>query len=245
MIGKGLTSNLLTYIDLTNFEVRKHLVLNESDIYIIGSPVYEGRVVNIVREVLKNIMGKNRYIIAVIVYGNKTIGIALKQLIELLELQQWKVIAGASFIGEHSFSKVTYPIAQGRPDKLDLELAYQFGQKAKVKYLEKSILNSSTILGKLPLLLRILPEGMASKTVKLPFVLDEKCTKCNLCVKICPTNCIDPITLLSKKDACIRCAACVKICPNKARDIEFKGKKLMQLWFRKAQYIRLEPTIYV
>ena len=38
-----------------------------------------------------------------------------------------KVIAGATFIGEHSYSTDEHPIAAGRPNDSDLALATEFG----------------------------------------------------------------------------------------------------------------------
>ena len=58
--------------------------------------------------------------VAVVVYGNRDYDDAL------LELRDWCVahgfvpVAGAAFIGEHSYSRPDRPIAGGRPDNPDL-----------------------------------------------------------------------------------------------------------------------------
>ena len=44
-----------------------------------------------------------------------------------------KVIAGATFIGEHSYSTDKHPIAVGRPDESDLAFATEFGKKIMEK----------------------------------------------------------------------------------------------------------------
>ena len=45
----------------------------------------------------------------------------------------FKVIAGATFVGEHSYSSEKYPVAAGRPDADDLEYAKLFGEKIRAK----------------------------------------------------------------------------------------------------------------
>ena len=45
----------------------------------------------------------------------------------------FKVIAGATFVGEHSYSSEKYPVASGRPDADDLEYAKLFGEKIRAK----------------------------------------------------------------------------------------------------------------
>lgn len=45
----------------------------------------------------------------------------------------FKVIAGATFVGEHSYSSEKYPVAAGRPDADDLEYAKLFGEKYVLK----------------------------------------------------------------------------------------------------------------
>lgn len=56
-----------------------------------------------------------------------------------MELDYWaiqqgfKVIAGATFIGEHSYSTEKYPVAAGRPDERDLAVAADFGKQISDK----------------------------------------------------------------------------------------------------------------
>lgn len=45
----------------------------------------------------------------------------------------FKVIAGATFVGEHSYSTQQNPIAAGRPDADDLQFAETFGAKIRTK----------------------------------------------------------------------------------------------------------------
>ena len=69
---------------------------------------------------MEGIYGQDSPAVAVVVYGNRDYDDAL------LELRDWCVahgfvpVAGAAFIGEHSYSRPDRPIAGGRPDNPDL-----------------------------------------------------------------------------------------------------------------------------
>ncbi len=52
--------------------------------------------------------------IAIVLYGNRNYDDALIELKDILELDGFKVVAGAAFIGEHSFSN---NLAKNRPDE--------------------------------------------------------------------------------------------------------------------------------
>ncbi|MGB2600406.1 MAG: 4Fe-4S binding protein, partial [Candidatus Omnitrophota bacterium] len=50
-------------------------------------------------------------------------------------------------------------------------------------------------------------------------VIEEKCTKCGICYKVCPVGAIDwkkEKYAEINKDKCIKCKACIIACPFKA-----------------------------
>ena len=70
------------------------------------------------------------------------------------------------------------------------------------------------------------------KEKKLPFIDEDNCAGCRVCVENCPTDSLaieDPkyhgdihtIAYLKDKNTCIGCGICEKACPIKA--IEMKG----------------------
>lgn len=61
--------------------------------------------------------------IIVVVYGNWDYVDALIELRDIAVKMGFKPIAAAAFIGEHSFSTEDSPIAYGRPDISDLNIA--------------------------------------------------------------------------------------------------------------------------
>lgn len=128
----------------------------------------------------------------------------------------FKPVAGAAFIGEHSYSRPGRPIAAGRPDREDLEVALSLGMEVRrilgnVVSLDKEY--SLQVKGNVPYKVK------GTKTPQTPLTIEEKCTGCGYCIDICPVNTIRMVNGRSASDAeaCIKCCACVKRCPNEAR----------------------------
>ena len=63
----------------------------------------------------------------IVVYGNREYDDALLELSKLMTGKGFKVISAAAFIGEHSFSNRSFPIAENRPDDRDLVKASEYG----------------------------------------------------------------------------------------------------------------------
>lgn len=82
---------------------------------------------------LASVRGNNTPAVIVVVYGNRAYEKSLMELDYWAIQQGFKVIAGATFIGEHSYSTEKYPVAAGRPDERDLTLAADFGKQISDK----------------------------------------------------------------------------------------------------------------
>jgi ferredoxin len=65
----------------------------------------------------------------------------------------------------------------------------------------------------------LIPKNGAKLLMKKPQVDQLLCTRCGICVTVCPTDAIDSHTLDIASKQCIRCFACVKNCTFQARDI--------------------------
>jgi flavorubredoxin len=104
-------------------------ILDNIDHLIIGAPVYSGKLPIQVIQCLKSIPGNEKRCTAVVVFGNRDYGIAFYQMVEILSNNDFNVQAAGTFIGQHSYSEII-PVAIGRPDKSDLEKAYNFGSKS-------------------------------------------------------------------------------------------------------------------
>jgi ferredoxin len=218
------------------------------DVLIIGMPVYEERIPTVVRPCLRQLQGQDQPAVVVAVYGNVGFGLTLKQLANIANEQGFRVVGGAAFIGEHSFSHEALPIAAGRPDERDLQVAYEFGVKAVRKLAlinDSSELSSVELPGKLPLMARILPENSSPRFTHPPHANFDVCTRCGACVKVCPMGAIDDVSLNIDTDHCVRCFACVRRCPVSARQILLKKAWLVRRVLRKAIYQRREPRFYL
>lgn len=227
--GIGTTNN--TSIDLTSSDVRNVLSPSiKGDIVIIGVPVYEEKVPEMLYDFFNSLIGNGKPVILVAVYGNFGDGIVLNELDDIAKKLGFKVVAAGSFIGEHSFSTKEVPVQEGRPNYEDLSKAEEFGTRIIDKIKKTENLNDSLVKipqGKLPLMAKILPKNSAKIFTKTPFADMKICTKCGACIKLCPMNAINKDTLDIDENKCIRCFCCVKRCPKKARRIVYKPKVLV------------------
>ena len=131
-IARGINQSNVECIDITRSNARKQpLQTKENDLLVVGVPVYMGRVPALLIEWLQAIKAHKTPAVCVVVYGNRVYEDALIELKDILTQSGCKPIAGASYIGEHSFSNTETPTAQGRPDARDLNHAELFGQKIR------------------------------------------------------------------------------------------------------------------
>lgn len=120
-IAGGLGSGRMDVIDATRPDTRaRPLRVGESDLLVIAVPVYMGRVPDLVGEWLNAIEARNTPTVCTVVYGNRAFEDALLELKDIMIGRGCIPVAGAAFIGEHSFSSAEAPVAAGRPDQNDL-----------------------------------------------------------------------------------------------------------------------------
>lgn len=247
-ITEGMGIDNLKYINLTLPDVRKvnAPVINE-DIIIIGTPVYEERVPEMLYPFLTSLTGNNKPVVLAAVYGNIGEGNALNELQTITESSGFKVIAAGSFIGEHSFSTKELPIAEGRPNQDDIKRAQDFGKAIIGKLKTIDDLNGFSLQipqGKLPLMSKILPANSARMFTKTPSADMSVCNHCGVCVKLCPVSAIDENTLEINDNQCLRCFSCVKRCQRKARMIIYKKKYLVTRVLTAKSKVEKEPKVY-
>jgi len=239
---KGIIKN----VDFTLPEVRKEPVsFTEEDVVIVGIPVIAGRVPNVLLKYLNTIKGNSALVIAVVVYGNRNYDDALVELKDILELDGFKVIAGGTFIGEHSFSKI---LAQNRPDEKDMAIVGDFARQIYNKIATQDELQTVVVKGNKPYRNYYKPKDKNGDFVDIRKVTpktNSNCIDCKLCVSICPTGCIDAKDVSKLNGICIKCCACIKNCPTHAKYFDdenyLRHKHELEIEFANRQ----EPELFI
>lgn len=219
-IAKGINNVKIEYLDITKPNARKQ-TMNTSDdeLLIVGVPVYMGRVPALLSDWLHAIKAHKTPVVCVVVYGNRVYDNALLELKDILTNQGCIPVAGAAYIGEHSFHNSELPAAsEGRPDKSDLSHSELFGQKINEKLRPlKTVdqISEVTIPGNYPY------EGI-TKMWDVDFIeVSDECIQCGVCNEGCPTGAIDSEnSTLIDTEKCTLCCACIKHCPQSARSMK-------------------------
>lgn len=209
-IAQGLGANKVIHYDLTLPYSEFDTTITDG-VAIIGIPVYAGRMPALCLPRLQMIAATGIPAVLVAVYGNREFDDALVELRDLAVAKGFHVIAAGAFIGEHSFSTLTHPIAAGRPDAEDLERAEQFGKQVTAK-LADGHMDTPHIDGHVPYKERPKFGGKAPNTD------GEQCILCAKCAAVCPSGIIsvaDSVTTIA--ESCIMCCACIRACDSKAR----------------------------
>jgi Pyruvate/2-oxoacid:ferredoxin oxidoreductase delta subunit len=244
--GMGVKDPILLNITIHDFRSKlvsnPNGILDNIDHLIIGAPVYSGKLPIQVIECLKSLSGKETKCTAVVVYGNREYGIALYQMVEILTNNNFNVLAAGTFIGQHSYSDII-PAAVGRPDKIDLVKAYNFGSESMKAFRYLSIED-------IPVQRDMFSKSENYNTIR-PVFKSDKCIHCKICAKRCPMNIISPETgnwlNQEARKQCIGCMACVSSCKDNARFVRanFGMRLILKYILKKASVEHQEPlTIF-
>lgn len=217
-IARGINPSTVELIDITKPAARKQpLVTSDNELLIIAVPVYMGRVPALLNDWLNAIQAHNTPTVCVVLYGNRAYDNALLELKDIVIKCGCVPIAGAAYIGEHSFSN-SETSSLGRPDEDDLNNATLFGQKIHEKLqsiAETSQVSAVDLPGSFPY------EGK-TKLWDVDFIsVSDQCKQCGVCAEVCPVGAVDAHDS-SKIDIekCITCCACIKKCPQGARTMK-------------------------
>ena len=218
-IGRGINHDNVELLDITRPDARKQpLQTSENELLIIGVPVYMGRVPALLTQWLHAIKARDTPAVCVVVYGNRVYDDALLELSDILKQRGCNPIAGAAYIGEHSFSNSETPTAQGRPDERDLKHAELFGQKIREKL--RSVPSTGQVSGV------TIPGCRPYRGDPTLWVVDfievsDECAQCGICAEGCPVGAIDlENSRVINAEKCITCCACIRHCPKHARTMK-------------------------
>ena len=222
-IGGALNCTFDT-IDFTLPQVREEkITFKKEDIVVFGTPVYAGRVPNVLLKFIKSIIGNEARAIPIVLFGNRNYDDALIELRNLLEEDGFHTIAAGAFVGEHSFS---YTLAAGRPDAEDLNIASTFGEKVGKMIKDNSVSSPIAVKGMTPIRGYYQPrdrKGTAIDIRKVRPKTKDNCISCNICAEVCPMGAISYEDIRVFQNICIKCGACIKKCPVEAKYYDDPG----------------------
>ncbi len=200
---------------------KENLKFTKDTVVVFGTPVYAGRVPNVLIKFLEETKSDGSFAIPVVLFGNRAFEDALIELRDILINGGLKPFAAGAFVGEHSFSN---KIATGRPDQNDIAFIEQFAKDAALKL--KEIINCNDIITidvegtPYPYNSYYQPknkEGAPISVIKAKPLTSDLCDNCKVCVELCPMGSIDPDDPKIVNGICIKCSACIKLCPKNAK----------------------------
>jgi ferredoxin/flavodoxin len=244
-IAKGIAVEDVEHINLTLPEGAQQTMPPFSDeLVILGAPVYGGRLPVDAINRFKKLKANKTLAVLIVVYGNREFEDALLELKNLAIALGFIPVAGGAFIGEHSFATTNVPIANGRPDSLDVQKAMDFGAKIKNKI---EALQSAEAQMDLEIPGRFPYEAAGARPMPVsPVTKEDTCSICGTCASLCPTAAISINgSVATKIELCIRCCACIKNCPTGARVMEDSKWKKIASWLNENCGTRKEPQVFL
>lgn len=230
-IASGLAEKLALPVEKVDFsrpQVRQQeLRFDAADLVVFGTPVYAGRVPNVLLPFLQEkIVGGGALAVPVVLFGNRAYDDALMELRNILAADGLHPVAAAAFVGEHSFSRT---LGQGRPNENDEALMDEFAAKTAdlVRRLPTAPEKPVAVGGQEPLRPYYTPRDRAGNHINILKVKPKtdmtRCGGCGLCAEMCPMGSIDPTDVSAVRGICIKCCACVKGCPTGAKYFDDAG----------------------
>ena len=213
-----LTGAPLREYDFTSPAVRKTgKTFSRSDLVVFGTPVYAGRVPNLLIRFVASVQGGGAAAAPVVCYGNRNYDDALVELRNTLEEDGFHTIAAGAFSCQHAFSEIQ---AAGRPDVSDLTIAKGFAWQIWKKLQAGTPSSPVAVRGNDPVGPYYTPRdryGNPINILKVRPKTSEACIRCGLCARQCPLGSIDPEDEARLIGPCMKCNRCVKHCPVGAK----------------------------
>ena len=237
-IAEGINAMSCIETDITH-RAPDTIVNIEKELTVVAVPVYGGRVAETAIQRLRMFRATQSPVIPIVLYGNRDYEDALLELSNMLSDLGFIPVSAGAFVGEHSYSRRNMPIAEGRPDELDLQKAMELGRETVMKldtFVSSDYIPKLIVKGHFPYKVK------GPSTPQAPVTSDELCTMCEYCIDICPVEAISvqDDKVFSDPELCIKCCACVKECPEGARTFDTPYTEMLYKNFS----IRREPELF-
>ena len=232
LLAEALRGETTSY-DITNDPAVEPIFVPSDTLFVVGIPVYAGRVPAMAVERLRRFRGDRTPAVVVAVYGNRHYDDAVLELHDLVSECGFRVVSAGAFIAQHSiFPKV----GAARPDAMDEADIQRFAEQTRDR-LERDF-GPITLPGNRPYKV---PGG-----IPIWPTASRKCNGCGACAKRCPTGAIDPAAPKGvDREKCIKCGRCIVVCPSKARHFygikyslaaarfnsAFAARRANEMWF--------------
>lgn len=206
---------------------------------IIIFPIYGSDIPVPMENYITEINGSKIPVLLIALWGNSHKGKALNNACEILCRNGFIVNGAAEIVAEHSYLHTKLPINGDRPTEIEKNELINFIKKRLFKNdLIKPMVNKDSIFIRI---LCSLPQGSLLKPFAKLTTKQDKCNKCGICRKMCPTGAIKEDFTIDKGN-CIMCLSCVTNCKKEARIC--KIKKIAKLALGHHQKIQNENVFY-
>ena len=209
--------------------------MTESTCLFIGSPVYASHPVPPVTEFIRNLPGGSRAMaVPFVTWGAASSGLALHDMGAALSGKGLRLIGAAKVVALHSMMwRVPNPMGEGRPNEAD---------DRKVRQLMEVVIDRMTAGGAAETLSladldyqpaafreEMAAAGLEKAKAHMPrrLVHEERCTRCGVCVEVCPTGAVEMTPFPTFSDRCIFCFNCVRECPEEAIGVDLSKTESM------------------
>ena len=195
------------------------LSFGPGDLVIFGTPVYAGRVPNLLLPYIRDkVKGNGALAVPVSLFGNRNFDDGLIELRNVLEADGFHTVAGGAFACRHAF---TDALADGRPDWDDKRQMGEFAARIADKVKDLTDIPAPVAVPGDAAAPYYVPKGTDGQPVKFlkakPQTDLGKCTDCGACARLCPMGAINPSNVAEVPGTCIKCQRCVHKCTKHAK----------------------------